>query len=103
VSDTFRDAIATRFDPAVQAMKQQPEHSFTEYSALFDRTMADAVLASDEMQAIRRFCGWFAHRHGTEDDMRAVLRDEAHLPESVIRWVLDDPSPDSPAATEDNP
>jgi hypothetical protein len=53
---------------------------------------ADAILAMPEMQAIRSFFEWFAHRHGSMDDMRQVLGVEARLPESVIDWVLGGPS-----------
>jgi hypothetical protein len=49
---------------------------------------ADAILAMPEMQAIRSFFEWFAHRHSSTDDMRQVLDVEARLPESVIEWVL---------------
>jgi hypothetical protein len=49
---------------------------------------ANLILGMPEMQAIKAFCQWFAHRHGTPEDMALVLYDEAKLPMSVIDWVL---------------
>ena len=84
--DTFRDALARAYDG--------PDGPFA-------HSTADAVLASDEMKAIRyliRFHYWLEESDNSEseDDARQALR-EFPLPESVIAWVLDDPSPDSPA------
>lgn len=74
--DTFRDALAS----------VSMEHSGTNDAGdwpYFQRD-ADAVLASDEMQAIRTF-------------LRDAPWPDLYLPQSVLAWVLDDPSPDSPA------
>ena len=55
---------------------------------------ASSVLAMPEMQAIRKFFGWYAHRHGTKADMWEQLTVEAQLPENVAHWIMDDAWPD---------
>jgi hypothetical protein len=65
--DTFRDALA---------LYAQRDYAST-----------DAVLASDEMQAIRKIVNWAM-------DQGYPL---PKMPYNVFRWALDDPSPDSPA------
>jgi hypothetical protein len=55
---------------------------------------ADAVLASESMQAIRKAL-WMAvvyyyDNHGIDEQTaEAALRDGYNLPESVVAWVLD--------------
>jgi len=91
--DTFRDALAA------VSMDHAGSNDAGEWS-YFQRD-ADAVLASDEMQAIRRYI-----RRETEpqtwltlaernDRWRALLA--VQFGPAVASWVLDDPSPDSPA------
>ena len=69
--DTFRDALARAYDG--------PDGPFA-------HSTADAVLASDEMQTLRLV----ARGSFTVHQLRL-------LHPSVRAWVLDDPSPDSPA------
>lgn len=51
-----------------------------------DRASAQAVLASDEMQAIKRFLREYAEKPWNTHP-RALLMDGG-LPESVARWVM---------------
>ena len=72
---TLRDALALAL-----AVDAGESHTPEKYNY-----PADAVLASDEMQAIRSYIEWTAHRH--ELLPGEWLRRNSFLPESVIRWV----------------
>ena len=82
--DTFRDALARAYDG--------PDGPFA-------HSTADAVLASDEMQAVRRTLERIADRMIYRDNWgnSAEVLTNYGLPDHLIAWVLDDPSPDSPA------
>ena len=78
--DTFRDALA-----AVLAEG-------------WPNPTADAVLASDEMQAIRATLSELASTAVSHIgfDGAAKALSAYSLPDHLIAWVLDDPSPDGP-------
>jgi hypothetical protein len=101
MSDTFRDALRNTLGPAFL--------NETGTTWLYDKGhfVADVVLASDEMQAIRKALHLvFVMADNIDNSVMRPgdlnrhcilgIRDE-YLPGSVIAWVLDDPSPDSPA------
>ncbi len=83
----FRDAIAGAVCGAWGA----------DGSQYLDEDVADSILATPEMQAIRealRHACWNAARHRFPHGnpsmiLEAYLRKVVRLPESVIAWVLD--------------
>jgi len=92
MSDTFRDAIAASIGTAF-------DNFHAETPDYVDDHLAAGILASDEMQAIRRTLLSLDDEWRVEGnwDRGEYLQHYCKLPESVIAWVLDDPSPDSPA------
>jgi len=60
--------------------------AYTTQSAIQDRQSAQAVLATEEMQAIKRFLCDFATAEWNALPRATLLA--AGLPESVARWVM---------------
>lgn len=84
--DTFRDAMAAVIGPQVQDFTEPIEPVYDDDV----RCAAIAVLASDEMQAIRSVLREIAG--DCTSDLQMCLEFHHGLPESVVAWVLEDPT-----------